>query len=65
MEKINSWQIRKTIQLLDGASFLCPKPRSTKMIFKCGPKNKLTNVYEFLPCAYKFFVDVVCPEVSF
>jgi len=46
----------------DGASFFCPKPRSTMMIFKCGPKNKLTNVYEFLPCVYKFFVDVECPE---
>lgn len=46
----------------DGSKFFCPKPRSTIMIFKCGPKNKLTNVYEFLPCVYKFFVDVLCPE---
>ena len=65
IEKINGRQIRETTQFLDGASFFCPKPRSTMMIFKCGPKNKLTNVYEFLPCVYKFFVDVECPEVSF
>ena len=65
IEKINGGQIRETIQFSDGASFFCPKPRSTMMIFKCGPKNKLTNVYEFSPCVYKFFVDVECPEVSF
>ena len=57
--------IEKYNQFSDGAGFFCPKPRSTIMIFKCGPKNKLTNVYEFLPCVYKFSVDVLCPEVGF
>ena len=34
------------------------------IVFTCGPKNKLTNVYEFSPCVYKFSVDVACPEIE-
>ena len=56
------------LKFSDGAGFYCPKAwniktRSTIMIFECGPKNKLMNVDEFLPCEYKFFIDVRCAEV--
>ena len=43
---------------------MCPQARTSMIVFTCGPKNKLTNVYEFSPCVYKFSVDVACQEVE-
>ena len=48
----------------DGASFHCPKDKSTVMFFQCGQKNKLKYVLELTPCTYKFVVDVKCVRTN-
>merc|ERR1711962_1086087 len=58
--KMTNYEDHWVIYYENGASFYCPKSRSTVIFFQCGPRNKLKYVQELQPCTYKFSVDVKC-----